>query len=134
MNKLREEFTNLFGGCISLGKDGSSLLVEGNYFKVDKMFDWINQNYISKEQIKCTCRYDDKGKRIATCFRCMKMIINANLKGRKLATKQILNLECLKEEDESGWKGNSFDNTGNGNKSIRNQLRNEIKEEIKKLK
>lgn len=58
---------------------------------IDELWDWINQNYISKEQ--------------------------------------ILNLECLKEEE---FDIHIFD----GHNDIlmcRNQLRNEIKKEIKKL-
>lgn len=79
---------------------------------------------------KCYCKYDKDGKRIGRCFRCMKMILNANLKGRNLATKQILNLECLKEVSESMFHSEKY------NRDIRkaNQLRKEIKEVIINLK
>ena len=62
-----------------------------------------------------------------------KLISSLLQKPRTELLEEILGLECLKEEDESGWKGNSFDNTGNGNKSIRNQLRKEIRERLKQL-
>lgn len=86
------------------------------------------------ETRKDTKAFDTKSQNgqlmIATC----KAVVSHFLtQQRTELLEEILNLECLKEENESGWKGNSFDNTGTGNKSVRNQLRNEIKEEIKKL-
>ena len=92
MNNLKEEFkTKVFG--IIVGYVHDNLFKTDNCVKsIDEFWNWINQNYISKQQ--------------------------------------ILNLECLKEEEQD-WEKIGYEEACSN--ESKNQLRKEIKEQINKL-
>ena len=118
MNKLKEELNLKIWNCCANYEDLPDTPSGNKSAKksIKNLENWINQNYISKEEN-------------------VKQRENMWQSGRKQTLEEILGLECLREEngenDEYGFRGFGLNNTQEQN--ARNSLRTEIKEEIKKL-
>jgi hypothetical protein len=114
MNNLREEFIECF---MWSSKDNCWKLLPRR--TPEKIFDWINQNYISKQQIlNLECLKEEK---TYTYFSSPKM----NIDVRDITTGKITHWRKDKK-----YKHQSILTE---EQILRNQLRKEIIEEIKKL-